>query len=322
MRALVSEQGAVRLDHHWPEPELAGDMVLVRPTRLGVTPADLRAVRAGRFSGVLGSEFVGVVEKLGPDAAGQDHLLGKRVVGSPLIVCGECDLCQRGLSQHCRAGRVIGRDGADGCFAERFVVGVRQIAPVPDGVDDDAALFAGCVARAVHAARRVRVEGKPYVTVLGDTPLALITAQIMASLNGSVRCLGDRPAAYGLCEKWGVKHRHIREVGLRHDQDIVIDCADDRPEFGDLALGLVRPRGKIVLMSAGDGPRLDPHEIIEHEVEVYGVASGNPCEGLTELDKGVLDVVSLISRRVRLVDGLSVLRAAAEPEQLKVVIDP
>ena len=68
--------------------------VLVRPTRMGVCSTDLELCKGYMgFSGVLGHEFVGVVEAVGK---GVDKAwVGKRVVGEINCVCGQCDMCVR-----------------------------------------------------------------------------------------------------------------------------------------------------------------------------------------------------------------------------------
>ena len=81
-----------------PAPE-AGEAV-VRPTRLGIASPDL-AVADSRvaFTGVMGHEFVGVVEKVVPKPGREEDVKrweGKRVVVGINIVCGRCERCRAG----------------------------------------------------------------------------------------------------------------------------------------------------------------------------------------------------------------------------------
>jgi alcohol dehydrogenase len=195
---------------------------------------------------VLGHEFVGIVEAVGDNTG--TKLKGKRVVGSPIIACGTCNLCQGGLSEHCRDRSIIGIAGRDGCFADRFTMPVSNLVPVPDSLDDDHAVFAVPLGSAIQAARQFTIEGKPYITVLGDGPLGLLMVQVMAKLNASVRLIGRYTEKLSICEKWGVKHRHVDDIGRRADQDIVVDCTGSRSGL-ELSMKLVRPRGRIVLKS-------------------------------------------------------------------------
>ena len=49
--------------------------------------------------------------------------------------------------------------------------------------------------------------------LLGDGRLGLLCAQVMSQLNATVRLVGKHPEKLALCEKWGVKHRLLEDVG-------------------------------------------------------------------------------------------------------------
>jgi threonine dehydrogenase-like Zn-dependent dehydrogenase len=318
----------VVLESQWPVPEAGQGEAIVRPTRMGISDLDARSARGSAAGPVepltLGHEFVGVVERLweGADRETRKRWEGKRVVGSADIACARCDLCRAGLGQHCRARRVLGVRGWDGCLAERFKLPLRNLAEVPREVHDDRAVFTHPVAQAAHVAQLLRVEGKPYVTVLGDGVAALLCAQVLVRLNASVRVLGDDAGKFTLCEKWGIKHRHAGEAGRRADQDIVVDATGNGLE---LAAQLVRPRGKIVLAASAEGSvagRAALALIVEHELEVLGSRGGNPAEAVGMLARGEIDTLPLITRRGRLADGVGLLDAAGRPEQLRILVDP
>lgn len=329
MKALRAERGAAVLDLKAPEPQLQAGEALIRPTRLGIGAADL-GVASGRipFTGVMGHQFVGVVEKVEPRPGRDDskRWVGKRVVGSINVVCGTCELCQRGLSVHCRERRVLGLSGRDGCFAERFSLPVVNLTEVPKAIGDDAAVFAEPLASVIHAGHMLRIEGKPYVTVLGDGVGGLLAAQVMVRLNASVRLLGLRPEKFTLCEKWGIKHRHADEVGRRRDQDVVIDCSGT-PEGLALAMQLVRPRGKIVLRTTGAPipdpptmPGVDLSPAVVNEIELLGSRCGNLADAVDMLAKNQVEVHPLITSRFALAEGPQALKAAGTPEAIKVLM--
>src|ERR1700726_5296819 len=100
MRALVFKDfGAVEIvEAPKPSIEEPGD-ALVRVTMTAICGSDLHVVH-GRIpgmspGGVLGHEFVGVVEAVGTEVRRFSE--GDRVVGSFTIPCGECWYCQRRL---------------------------------------------------------------------------------------------------------------------------------------------------------------------------------------------------------------------------------
>ncbi len=240
-------------------------------------------------------------------------------------VCGGCDMCQAGLSNHCRHRTVLGIQGRDGCLADWLVLPAANLEAVPDSVDDDHAVFVETVAAAIQSARQLTIEGKPYITVLGDGPLGLLTAQVMAKLNASVRLIGRYTEKLSVCEKWRIKHRHVDDIGRRADQDIVVDCTGS-PTGLELATQLVRPRGTILVKTllstqadAISAANLSP--VVVNELTVLGSRFGPVAQAISMLAQGEVDVVSLISKRMSLTDGPALLTAASQPGVLKVLVD-
>lgn len=328
MRALRITKGQVLVDPRSADPVAGAGEAIVRVLRASISPMDL-AVAQGHIahSGVMGHEFVGIVESINaaPEQQGQyASLVGKRVAAQPEVVCAACDLCRSGLSRHCRSRRTLGIGDQPGCIAERIAIPARNLVAVPDAVDSDLAALAEPLACALHASQIVRIVGKTYITVLGDDAHALLMAQVMARENASVRVLGDRPERFGIAEKWGVKHRHVEEVGRRADQDVVV-CSSPDAAMLDLAMGLVRPRGKIVLRGVpGDAARwagLDLSPTIDLELEITGARGGRVADAIAALEQRRFDVNSLITRRFKLDDAVGALRAASEPDAMKIVVE-
>lgn len=322
MRALRIHNGRVELAAKYAEPQVRSGEALIRPLRMGVCATDLELCRGYMsFEGVPGHEFVGLVEKVG---AGRGRSwMGKRVVGTISCVCGRCDMCRAGLREHCRKRSVLGIQNRDGCFADRFLLPVQNLIEVPDAVDDDHAVFTEPLAAAYQILRQLAIEGRPYVTVLGDGRLGLLCAQAMTQLNATVRCVGKHPEKLTLCEKWGVKHRLLEEVGLRADQDIVVDCTGSPDGLGT-ALQMVRPRGRIVMkttVAPGKAP-VDLSPLVINEIELIGSRCGPFPDALTALAEERVDVLSLISRRMKLADGVEALRLAGRGDMIKVLLEP
>ncbi|MCA9287539.1 MAG: alcohol dehydrogenase catalytic domain-containing protein [Phycisphaerales bacterium] len=330
MRAIAFERGSARAVDNAPEPAIGSGEALVRVVRAGLGDADAAVLRGAWPDppGVLGHELVGVVERLAePVAHPRDQaLLGKRVVASIEIACGKCDLCKRGLANHCRDLALLGLSARDGSLAERVAVPVRLLNPVPAPVDDDTAVFALACGAALHAAQMVRLEGRGFITVLGDSLSALLAAQAMARLNATVRLIGENPERFGLAERWGIKHRHADDIGRRQDQDVVVDCTGSTQGL-DLALRLVRPRGTVILGANAVAVPHDPVSttadlslIARHEVAVIGARGGKVQEGVAALADKRFDVSGLITKRCRLAEAPAALQSLSQ--HLKIVVEP
>jgi threonine dehydrogenase-like Zn-dependent dehydrogenase len=318
MNALVFDGTGVTLETRRPDPVPGQGEAVVAVRRVVVDGLDLDAARGARgFRGVLGHAFVGDVESV--DGEDRRGLRGQRVVGAIEVICGRCDLCRGGIRAHCRERTVLGLEGRDGCLAERFTVPAANLVVVPEGVDDDHAAFAHPVACARQVVRQLTFEGKPYITVLGDGRLGLLIAQVAARLNASVRVVGKHPGKLALCERWRIRHRHVDDIGRRADQDIVVDATGAEDGVA-LAAQLVRPRGTIVCKSTSTACELAP--IVRNELTIVGSGAGSMTEAVASIAAGEVDVVSLISRRMRLADGPAILDAARRPEMLAVLVAP
>src|SRR6202000_2044451 len=138
---------------------------------------------------------------------------------------------------------------------------------LPKTVDDDQAVFVEPLAAAFQVIKQLGthgrsgvIEGRRWVSVLGDGRLGLLVAQVMRNAGYPVRVIGKHPDKLAICEKWSIRARPLDDISPRHDQDIVVDCTGSAAGF-ELAMQLVRPRGTIVLKStvaAGQALNLAP----------------------------------------------------------------
>lgn len=369
-----SQTGSLRIHTADAPPEPGPGEALIRPHRVAITATELAIVGgrlAPRFSGVLGHEFVGTVERVNlpddpPPLLRDKHMLkGRRVVASPIIACGACDMCRGGLAAHCRSRVVVGLGGGpggrDGVCAERITLPLTALQAVPDAVADDQAVLAYSVVRAAHAAQVTRAAGRGFVTVItetggrgqpgggaADAALALLIARVLSLSNRSTRVLSSSPAALGVCERWGLKHRPVEDAGRRQDQDVVVVCAPPRDAGAGVrtATQMVRPRGTVVLVSPtlleplppgkpfpepedGEGqvraPDLTP--LMVGEIQLVGCRDGpvaasalSEALGLLQPGGGV-DVASLMPKRVRLEDAPAAIQSSLEGDALGLVVD-
>ena len=320
MRALVFDNG-LKYDARRPLPERKSGEALLRVRQAGICATDLEIVRGYMgFQGVLGHEFVATVEE-----ADTESLVGKRVVGEINCVCGECDLCQGGLSNHCRERTVLGIVGRDGCFADYCVLPEANLHVVPDSVSDDEAVFVEPLAAAFQAKQQLgaALTDKSWVTVLGDGRLGLLQAQVLHLTGAKVRVVGRHEEKLQLCERWGIKARHVREIQPRHDQDVVVDCTGSASGL-QMAAAMCRPRGTLVLKStvapSPNGQPVDLAPIVIDELTIVGSRCGPFRPAIKALAEARVDVASLVTRRSRLEDGVSAMKVADAAGVLKVLL--
>lgn len=316
MKALQFIDDQLKLgDIARPENE---DEALVRVTMSGICNTDLEIVRGyAGFSGTIGHEFVGVVERA-PDAT---ELVGKRVVGEINAGCGLCELCLSGDSRHCPTRTVLGIVGRDGCHAEFLKLPSRNLLPVPDSVSDTQAVFAEPLGAAYGITEQVDIGPDTRAAVIGDGKLGILCALSLGLKSNNVTLIGKHASKIAIAEKGNVEGLLLSNTGkLTKVFDVVVEASGSESGFGT-ALDLVRPRGKIVLKSTFHGKQeWEAWRVVVDEITIVGSRCGRFAPALDILEKGMIDVEALISEEYKLEDGLDAIARAAEPGVMKVLV--
>jgi alcohol dehydrogenase len=179
MRALMYD-GTLELATGYPRPAVPEGEALIRVTLAGICNTDLEITRGYMgYHGVLGHEFVGVVEE-----AADPTWIGQRVVGEINCVCGVCATCLRGDETHCPNRTTLGISGRDGALAEYCLLPLRNLHRVPDEVRDEVSLVGS---RCGPFAPALRLLGRGLVDVA-----SLIEATYLPIQDSQQRATGHR----------------------------------------------------------------------------------------------------------------------------------
>ena len=324
MDALVFTGEKVEFTSSYPQPKPGADEVLIAVETAGICSTDLEITKGYMgFSGVLGHEFVGTVEK------GPRNLQGKRVVADINCVCGQCDMCQSGLSSHCPNRQVIGIQGHDGVFAEYVVVPQRNVHVLPDTLGNDEAIFVEPLAAAMQIVQQVPIEKRNKVIVVGDGRLGLLAVQVLANAGGkgNVVLLGKHEEKLTFAEKRGIQGILLENMLIKPEWDVVVDCTGSPGGFAT-ACQLVRPRGKLVLkstwatdrQSATDDTPIDLSPLVINEITLIGSRCGPFANAINALAAQQVVTNGLITSRFKLADGVRAMEAAKQSNQIKVVL--
>jgi len=315
MRALaLTPDGPVVRDQ--PLATRTGEAT-IRTVVAGVCATDLELVRGYMgFDGVLGHEWVGVVEDA-PDPA----WIGRRVVGDINAACGECATCAAGRPTHCPQRTVLGIQDRDGAFAERLSLPLRNLHSVPEGVPDEAAVFVEPLAAACEILQQIHVRPTDRVVVLGVGRLGQLCARVLALTGARVDAISRNPGRLELLPP-GIGRGTLDEADALAGADLVVDCTGN-PEGLALATKLVRPRGTLVLKTTThDLGTLSPIPWILDEITLVGSRCGPFAPALRMLASGTVDPTDLISAEYALDDGLAALDRAARRDTVKVLLRP
>ncbi|MEO5822952.1 MAG: alcohol dehydrogenase catalytic domain-containing protein [Vicinamibacteraceae bacterium] len=317
MRGLWLEDRRLRVRDDLPVPEPAAGDARIRVTLAGVCHTDLELVRGYYpYAGILGHEFVGVVDAAPSDPAWE----GRRVVGEINATCGACPTCLAGRASHCERRTVLGIVGRDGAFADYLTLPIANLHAVPDAVPDEIAVFTEPVAAAFQILAQVDIGPGDRVVVFGDGKLGQVIAQALATTGCALTVVGRHPRKLAMLAARGIATQ--ADLPAPRAADVVVECTGRR-EGLQAALVALRARGTLVLKStfAGDST-LNLSAIVVDEITIVGSRCGPFAPALAALASGAIVVSPLIADRRSLADGIDALARAAAPGTLKVLLVP
>jgi threonine dehydrogenase-like Zn-dependent dehydrogenase len=330
MRALVFRNNELTLEKNYPLPDLQSGEALVRVVMAGICNTDLEITRGYlAFQGVLGHEFVGIVEAVheGSGASPPTYLIGKRVVGEINAAChrSDCVYCRQNMFTHCPNRTTLGIVKRDGAFAEYLTLPVANLHLVPDTISDEEAVFVEPLAANFEMLEQVHLKPTDSVVVLGDGKMGQLAAQVLALSGCEVMMVGKHEEKLALAAKRGVRtyiladtQNFTLENGRR--VDMVVECTGSAQGL-EMALRLVRPRGSIVLKSTvANQSTMHLSQIVIDEIRIQGSRCGPFAPAIRALSQRTVDVHPLISARYSLDDGIVAFEHAARPGVLKVLV--
>lgn len=318
MQALTLSNGRLHFSTNHPMPTVQPGEALVRILAAGICATDLEMVKGYKagFSGVLGHEFVGMVEDA-PDPAWP----GRRVVASINVGCGQCPVCAAAGPEHCLQRTVMGIMGRDGVFADYVALPLGNLLAVPDEVGDETAVFSEPLAAALRIREQIQVRPTGKTAVIGPGRLGLLVGQVLALDGTEVLLLGRSQASLALPQQLGLP------TGLATDFpdnsfDLIVEATGNEAGLAT-ALRLVRPLGHIVLKSTFAGnPQIDLSRLVVDEITVVGSRCGPFAPALRLLAQGKINVRPLIAAEYPLRQSLAAFDHAAQPGVRKILLRP
>lgn len=290
MRGIYFDGQKAKYRNDLPKPVPMEGESLIRILMAAVCSTDKEILKGYRpqFRGVMGHEFVGVVEQ-SPEKA----LIGKRIVGELNAACGECVYCKTGRPTHCSARRVLGMQDKDGCFGEYMTIDTKLLHPVPDNLATDKAIFTEPLAAAFEILTQIEVTPDKNVAILGDGRLAYCVAQAFHSVGKEVTVVGKHPEKLVLFSESVNRSAADKSAAIhttldreREGYEIVVE-ATGSPLGIRQAMEMVRKKGTIVLKSTYAGDTTLPMSFIAvNEITIVGSRCGPFVPALEALASG------------------------------------
>jgi threonine dehydrogenase-like Zn-dependent dehydrogenase len=241
-----------------PEPDVGEDEVLVHVRSAGICGSELHGARHPGFRVpplIMGHEFAGVSDD------------GRPVLINPILSCGECDLCARGLHQLCRRRAIVGVHRAGG-FAERVAVPASTLRALPAGMTWDAAAVVEPAANAVHAWALAGGARDKRVAVLGCGAIGLFCLLVaLADGAASVDVTDLAPGRLDVARRLGAATARTEPEG---EYDVIVDAVGSAVTRAQ-SVACQRPGGAAVWLGLLDTDAgFDGQDLVRGEKQVFG----------------------------------------------------
>ena len=267
---------------------------------------------------------------------------GDRVLGTYCTACGDCFFCARGDFHKCDNGRVFGHGATlgalQGAQAELLLVPNADLTlrPVPAGMSDDVALFAGDVmGTGYHAVVESGVVPGSTVAVLGLGPVGLCAVQA-AFAEGAKHVLAVDTVAerLELARSLGAEPTHLTDGDPRaavkaltegRGADATIDAVG-HPDALELACRLTRKAGTVSATGVYT-ERVEVHMgIVWIKALTLKTGHANVIKHvdpvLDRLASGALDPTPMVTHHMSLDEAPEAYRVYDRREALKIVLRP
>ncbi len=265
------------------KPAIKRDEVLIEVEAVGICGSEIEGFLGHNSLRkpplVMGHEFCGRIAAYGDGVKGL--AAGSKAVVNPLISCGACDRCRRGMENLCDSRKIIGihRPGA---FAEYVSVPASSIHVVPDAMDSFRASLAEPLACSLRAARRALVQ-YPFANVLiyGAGTIGLLSGLVSRILGAGkvivldlnderLKTVGKAGIEYTIQAKTEDVSARIKSITGSKGIDVIIDAAGF-PATRKQAMELVNPGGVIMNIGLGaDETSLQINHQVRSEIMMLG----------------------------------------------------
>ena len=286
MKALVksSNERGIWMENI-PEPECNTNDVKIKITHTSICGTDLHIYKWDEWAQktlvtplVIGHEFCGIIEEIGPGVT--HYKPGQRVSGEGHITCGNCRNCRAGKRHLCQESSGIGVH-KDGAFAEYLIIPESNVWPIHNDIPSDIAAFFDPFGNAVHTSLSYEMVGED-VLITGAGPIGLMASVIckfVGARNVVITDINDYRLALakemGATKAINISKNSVTEfypqLNMTSGFDVGLEMSGNPEAFRSM-LGHMYHGGKIALLGLlPDSTRIDWDDIIFKGLKVKGI---------------------------------------------------
>ena len=295
------------------KPRLGSYDVLIKVQCVGICGSDLHTYRGThpfrKPPVILGHEMAGEVVEVAEDVS--LFKKGDRVSVEPQTYCHHCPSCYQGNYNLCMNKRILGTTPWPGAFAEYVVIPEDKVYLLPDGLSFEEGAMVEPLAVGIRAAQMAQPRIGDTVIIMGSGTIGLAT---LVSLKeaGVTRTIATDVEDFNLAKAkelgaWtsvNVGRESLEEKVKEWTKGEGVDAAVIAvgvPSLIDESLGLVRKKGRVVLVALfDDKATIDAFKIVSTEAEVVGswVYTGREFQAAIDLmSQGRIETNSFITHR-------------------------
>jgi 2-desacetyl-2-hydroxyethyl bacteriochlorophyllide A dehydrogenase len=322
-----------------PTPVPGEGEILVKVQACGICGTDVHIFEGAEGAAtvtppvVVGHEFSGVVEKVGPHVRGIKE--GDRVSVDPNDLCGCCYFCKSGLGHYCE--HMIGYGTSNnGGFAQYCVVPYKQVYKLADHVSFEEGAMGEPIACCLHGIDMCEIKAGSTVMIVGGGTIGLIMVQL-AKLSGAPKVVLLEPvqekrelglkvgADLALDPIYEDVEARLKEEGLDRIE-VVIECVGLKRTMLD-AIKYAGKKSLVMLFGLGhpnDEIPIKPFEVFKKELTIKAsfINPYTQARAVELINSGRIDVKSLITQIIPLEE---LGEALANPEKrrgCKTIVNP
>ena len=296
-----------------PRPSPAAGEVILRVAACGLCGSELEAFKnhSPRRTPplVLGHEFCGVIEELGPGVRGGEFRAGQKVVSNSLVPCNQCVRCRRGDTHLCGRRQIFGMN-RQGAFAEFVTVPADCLIPWPENLPAEAACLAEPLANGVHVAELARALRPKIALVIGAGPIGLMCQQAIRAMLGAEVVVTDlnedrltvaraRGAKAVIAGKSQDPVKAVQDMTGGEGADVVVDAVG-AAATKQQSIAAARPGGAAVWIGLHENPMtLNSFDVTLPEKQVIGSYAATMAQmrkALELMSSGQVETASWVER--------------------------
>lgn len=316
MRAVTLTGGNLSVVEDRRPPATEADESLVRVSMAGICSTDLELVKGYMgFAGVLGHEFVGVVER-----SGDPNWVGARVVSTINFGILESPENREFGDEHDPNRSVLGIVNRDGAMADYVTVPTRHLLRVPDDVNDRQAVFTEPLAAALRIRQQILVPPTARVAVVGPGRLGMLIGRVLSFAGVDVTMLGRTEESLQLADDWGLATALACDVD--DDSFEIVTESTGSPQGLRHGLRIVKPLGTLVMKSTYAGSlNVDLTKVVVGEINLVGSRCGPFEPALRLLSQNAIDTESMIDAVYSASESIEAFQHAARRGVRKVLLN-